>query len=147
MLQAAATTSLNPGILVQKFSNLKGRGFRGPEVLERSSGQWSEGPDGRAFRMCWGKARSQASLQKHRSSFTMIDRRLSLLQVNFLFCKWISFSSQWSRAKRKRVIRARLMFPLLFVSSPVNHVEISQEQPALSRVWLESSYMPKEGIF
>lgn len=47
-LQRALTLSLNPGILVQKFSNLNLLGLRGQCGLERTSGQWSEGPVGKA---------------------------------------------------------------------------------------------------
>jgi hypothetical protein len=111
-VQLTLTISLKPGMRVQKFSNLKVRGLRGAAGFERTRGQWSDGPVGRACRTWWWKARSQFSLQKQRSSFTRVGHWRSLLQVNLLFCKGISWSSHRSIVARKRLMRARLRLPL-----------------------------------
>ena len=57
---ADATTSWKRGRRIQTFSNLKGVGLRGPALLHRSSGQWSEWEEESACRMWSSKAMSQA---------------------------------------------------------------------------------------
>ena len=113
--QAAYTVCSNRGSLVQKFSNLNGVGRRGPDCCAKSNGQWSLCEDESACRVWSGKAKSQPSLMKKRSSRINIGRCLSLLQVNLRFCRWISFNSQRSSAARNCRISLRFKF-LLFLS-------------------------------
>lgn len=104
MFHAVVMMSLKPGIFVHKFSNF--------DALERSRGQWSDGPIGYACRTCWGKAKSRPHYINICLVLQMVGC-LSLLQEYFLFCRLTSYSSQWSRAKRKQLINVRLMFVLL----------------------------------
>lgn len=108
--QASWTTCLKPGIESQKFSNLKYRGHGGLSWLDSSNRQWSDSKVDRACSTWDEKVKSQASLQKTRSRWTKIGLQRSLLQVNFLFCRWLSLSLQVFRVSRKLHMLLRFKF-------------------------------------
>ena len=93
VFHACVTISWKCGRRVQKFSNLNGAERRGPNWFDSKRGQWSEWEEDKACSEQLSKVMSQFWLQKKRSRRTRVGRRLSLLQVYFLFCKFISFNS------------------------------------------------------
>lgn len=136
-LHACCTVSWKHGNLVQKFSNLKGRGLRGPESLASRSGQWSEWEEERVCSMWSSKAMSQALLQKKRSRRESVGWRLSLLHVYFQFWRCISFRPQKARVLRKRRISWRFNL-LLFLSCAL---QMRLKSPMISHFVLVSSFM------
>jgi hypothetical protein len=101
--QALLTTSSNPGMWVQKFSNLKVRRRWGPESSARSKEQWPNKDNDIAWRTCVWKHRFHSMLQKKASSLKRVGLTLSLLHVNLQFWRWFSWSSQVCSVARKRL--------------------------------------------